>query len=53
MDEFIIDIEDYLDKFNGYLDHTNRAILSAKFGEGKTYFLKKFITDSKFLNSAT
>lgn len=48
MDEFIIDIEDYLDKFNGYLDHTNRAILSAKFGEGKTYFLKKFITNSKF-----
>ncbi|MFV0586902.1 hypothetical protein [Bacteroides reticulotermitis] len=37
-----IDITESLVEFREHIDLNNRAILSAKFGDGKTYFLDKF-----------
>lgn len=42
MSEFIIDITNNLSDFNHKLELEPRVILSAGFGDGKTYFLKKF-----------
>ena len=43
-----INIKKYLIDFDGYLDYTDRAILSGKFGDGKTYFLEKFTSDEDY-----
>ena len=40
---FNIDITDTLTKFSNFFGNSERMILSAKFGDGKTYLLNKFI----------
>ena len=44
---FIIPIDDAIKRFYEHLNTHNRTILSAKFGDGKTFFLQKFIEDEK------
>lgn len=41
--EEMIDVEPICEKFNRYIEVDNRCILSAKFGDGKSYFLSQFI----------
>lgn len=38
----MIDVEPICRQFKQYLEIDNRCILSAKFGDGKSYFLSKF-----------
>lgn len=45
--EFIIPVDRALERFHKHLNHHDRTILSAKFGDGKSYFLQKFMGDSK------
>jgi len=40
-----IDLKDKIDDFSQYLETTDRIILSAKFGDGKTYFLNQLRQD--------
>lgn len=49
MDEnnFIIPVDDAIKRFYEHLNAHERTILSAKFGDGKTYFLQKFMEDEK------
>ena len=42
---FQIDISSELSRFDVHLQNNPRTILSAKFGDGKTYFLKKYIAE--------
>jgi len=42
-EENMIPIESYLKDFQQYLDANSRCILSAKFGNGKSYFVSRFI----------
>lgn len=42
INEKMIPIDDEIDAFRQYLESNNRCILSAKFGDGKTYFLQQF-----------
>lgn len=41
-ESFIIPIDDKIKEFKKYLDLNPRIIFSAKFGDGKSYFLSKF-----------
>lgn len=41
--EEMINVEPICEKFKRYIEVDNRCILSAKFGDGKSYFLSKFI----------
>ena len=43
MVNFEIDITDTLAKFSDFFENSKRMILSAKFGDGKTYMLDKFM----------
>lgn len=43
MVNFEIDISDTLAKFSDFFENSKRMILSAKFGDGKTYMLDKFM----------
>lgn len=43
MVNFEIDITDTLAKFSDFFENSKRMILSAKFGDGKTYLLDKFM----------
>ena len=45
-EENMIPIEPYLKDFKQYLDANSRCILSAKFGNGKSYFISNFMTVS-------
>lgn len=45
--DFIIPVDGAIKRFHEHLSHHDRTILSAKFGDGKTYFLQKFIEDQK------
>ena len=45
--EGYIPIEDKINEFKTYLSSTDRAILSARFGDGKSTFLKEFSKNSK------
>ena len=49
MDEniFIIPVDDAIKRFYEHLNAHERTVLSAKFGDGKTYFLQKFMEDEK------
>ena len=38
-----IDITSVLERFDTHLENNPRTIFSAKFGDGKTYFLKKYM----------
>lgn len=38
-----IDLSEKIDEFKDHINHNKRTILSAKFGDGKTYFLREFI----------
>lgn len=42
-----IDLSGEIKDLSQYLETTDRIILSAKFGDGKTYFLDKFTNDEK------
>ncbi|KAA3233366.1 hypothetical protein F1971_14455, partial [Akkermansia sp. BIOML-A40] len=44
-EENMIPIESYLKDFQQYLDANSRCILSAKFGNGKSYFVSRFINE--------
>ena len=44
-EENMIPIEPYLKDFKQYLDANSRCILSAKFGNGKSYFVSRFINE--------
>ena len=44
-EENMIPIEPYLKDFKQYLDANSRCILSAKFGDGKSYFISSFIKE--------
>ena len=43
MDENIIPIESYIEDFKHYLNNNSRCIFSARFGEGKSFFIQNFI----------
>lgn len=43
-----IDITSELKRFAMHLEHNPRTIFSAKFGDGKTYFLKEYIDRHKY-----
>lgn len=43
LNNFTIDITETLSKFSDYFEHSERMILSAKFGDGKSYLLNRFI----------
>ena len=44
---FNIPVDDAIKRFYEHLNAHERTILSAKFGDGKTYFLQKFMEDEK------
>lgn len=44
---FIIPIDNAIKRFHEHLNAHDRTILSAKFGDGKTFFLQKFMEDKK------
>lgn len=44
-----IPYQDKIKDFKQYLDSANRVILSAKFGDGKTFFLQKIRESDDFL----
>ena len=44
-EENMIPIEPYLKDFKQYLDANSRSILSAKFGNGKSYFVSRFMKE--------
>lgn len=41
-----IAMDDYLEAFGNYFKRNNRCMLSAKYGDGKTYFLSRFIEEN-------
>lgn len=45
--KIMIPIDSQLKDFKKYIDSNNRVILSARFGDGKSYFLSKFIETHK------
>ena len=47
--DFYIPVENKVSEFKHHLDCHPRTILSAKFGDGKSYFLKKFCEDDRVL----
>lgn len=44
-----IDINDYLIAFKKHLNFNERTILSAKYGDGKTYFINQFKEEYEFI----
>lgn len=50
MVNFEIDITDTLAKFSDFFENSKRMILSAKFGDGKTYLLDKFMRQDNLKN---
>lgn len=42
---FEIPVNDAIERFHDHLKNHDRTILSAKFGDGKSYFLQKFMAD--------
>lgn len=46
-----IDISSTLDKFTQFVENSSRMILSAKFGDGKSYLLNKFMEQDNPKNS--
>ena len=42
LDDNIIPVDEALERFENHLLSHDRVILSAKFGDGKTFFLNKF-----------
>lgn len=45
-DQFLIPIDDAIEEFRHHLDAHDRTILSARFGDGKSFFLSHFMEDS-------
>ena len=41
---YIISVDAHLQSFKQYIENNNRAILSARFGDGKSFFLNEFQT---------
>lgn len=46
-DPFYIPVESAIENFRGHLASHDRTILSAQFGDGKSYFLAKFMQDEQ------
>ena len=46
-DTFKIPVDGAIERFYDHLNNHDRTILSAKFGDGKSYFLQKFMSDEK------
>ena len=46
-DAFEIPVDGAIGRFYDHLSNHDRTILSAKFGDGKSYFLQKFMADEK------
>ncbi len=46
-EDFEIPVDGAIGRFYDHLENHNRTILSAKFGDGKSYFLQKFMADEK------
>ncbi len=46
-DVFEIPVDGIIGRFYDHLSNHDRTILSAKFGDGKSYFLQKFMADEK------
>lgn len=46
-DEFEIPVDGAIGRFYDHLNNHDRTILSAKFGDGKSYFLQKFMADER------
>lgn len=46
-DDFEIPVDGAIGRFYDHLKNHDRTILSAKFGDGKSYFLQKFMADEK------
>lgn len=44
-EDFLIPIDEVIDKFLHHLDAHDRTILSARFGDGKSFFLSHFMED--------
>ena len=44
-EKFYIPIEEKIKEFRNHLDSHDRTILSARFGDGKSYFLSRFMSD--------
>ena len=42
LDDNIIPVDEAMERFENHLLSHDRVILSAKFGDGKTFFLNKF-----------
>lgn len=49
MNDFIVPVDDAINKFNRHLKAYPRTILSAKFGDGKSFFIQKIKNNSKLL----
>lgn len=47
IEQDVIPIDNQLRDFKEYLDHNDRCIFSARFGDGKSYFLSEFIKENK------
>lgn len=52
-DDFEIPIDNEIEEFRYHLDTHDRTILSARFGDGKSYFLSKFVNDSQVTEKYT
>lgn len=52
-DDFEIPIDNEIEEFRHHLDIHDRTILSARFGEGKSYFLSKFVKDLQVAENYT
>ena len=46
-EEFLIPIDEVIEEFRHHLDSHDRTILSARFGDGKSFFLSHFIEDEE------
>lgn len=48
---FEIPVDNAIVRFHEHLQTHDRTILSARYGDGKTYFLHKFMADGKVKNN--
>lgn len=52
-ERFLIPIDDAIEAFHHHLDAHDRTILSARFGDGKSFFLSHFMEDEKVAENYT
>lgn len=49
LDDNIIPVDEAMERFENHLLSHDRVILSAKFGDGKTFFLNKFKENARMI----